>query len=190
MQTYPPPRHLRGDSCFDDGTWRAIWNRFLLEGGIQQRHHRDLWITTVVVQLGQRALILFLTCANARDSVIVISRRFLVCFSHFSFEIQAWAGATFKLCISSHQSAARLMQAQVHQRKFAEDQSLNIDTPPIKVSLKRKAVNAAKSTAWYTSAAFLFLIATCHTLVGFIILPLLNSKRRRSHLYTRRSCMC
>ncbi len=99
-------------------------------------------------------------------------------FQHASLtsvmKFKIWAGSRFNLCIISDKSGARLMQAQVHQRKFAEDQSLNIDTPPIKVSLKRKAVNVAKSTAWYTSAAFLFVIATCHTLVGFITLSCLR----------------
>ena len=66
------------------------------------------------------------------------------------------------------------MQAQVHQRKIAspEEQHLSIDTPPPKVSLKRKAVNAAKTTAWYSSAAFLLVIGICHTVVGFIRLTL------------------
>jgi hypothetical protein len=60
------------------------------------------------------------------------------------------------------------MEAQIHQRKVAapEDQSLNIDAPPVKLPLKRKVVNAAKSTVWYTSAAFLFVIAMCHTVVS------------------------
>ena len=63
------------------------------------------------------------------------------------------------------------MDALIHQRKFSapEDQSLNIDAPPPKVSLKRKAVNAAKSTAWYTSAAVIFVLALCHTLVCFFV---------------------
>jgi hypothetical protein len=60
------------------------------------------------------------------------------------------------------------MDAPIHQRKFAApEQSLHIDSPPPKVSLKRKAVNAAKTTAWYTSAAFIFVLAFCHTLVRF-----------------------
>ena len=60
------------------------------------------------------------------------------------------------------------MEPQVHQRKVSapEDQSLHLDTPPVKPSLKRKAVNAAKTTAWYTSAAFLFVLAACHTIVS------------------------
>ena len=61
-----------------------------------------------------------------------------------------------------------IMEPQVHQRKVSapEDQSLHLDTPPVKPSLKRKAVNAAKKTAWYTSAAFLFVLASIHTIVS------------------------
>ena len=61
------------------------------------------------------------------------------------------------------------MEAQIHQRKLSapEDQSLNIDGPPAKLPLKRKVANAAKTTVWYSSAAFLFVVAMCHTVVSY-----------------------
>jgi hypothetical protein len=63
------------------------------------------------------------------------------------------------------------MEANVHQRKVSApgEHSLDINAPPVQRSMKRKALNAAKSTAWYTSAVFLFILAMCHTTVRFTL---------------------
>ena len=84
-----------------------------------------------------------------------------------------------------------IMEPQVHQRKVSapEDQSLHLDTPPVKPSLKRKAVNAAKKTAWYTSAAFLFVLASIHTIVSCAQCVLHSASKVRCVVkYLSRSC--
>ena len=84
-----------------------------------------------------------------------------------------------------------IMEPQVHQRKVSapEDQSLHLDTPPVKPSLKRKAVNAAKKTAWYTSAAFLFVLASIHTIVSCAQCVLHSASKAHCVVkYVSRSC--